>query len=156
MIIPTGADVSFFTLEVKDLSVSGNYGNQNSISFTSITAPETSNAGVGISLCWNTISCVTTVDVGSTATISSSSEWTFLARLIENYDTPFTTSGPMLMSWLSGGFDVSANGVLSIAAYGESVVPIPPALYLFGSGVIGLVGMAKRRTQKLNSSTINK
>lgn len=144
MIIPTGADVSFFTLEVTGLSVSGNYGNPSSITLMSQNSPQSlSNAGISISLCGNPSSCVTTVDIGSTATIGSSQEWDFLARIIENYASPFTTSDSLLMSWSSGGFDVSTDGVLSIAAYGESVVPVPAAVWLFTSGLIGFIGIAR-------------
>ena len=35
--------------------------------------------------------------------------------------------------------------------YGISNVPIPPALWLFGSGLLGLVGIARRKNDKGNS-----
>ncbi len=40
----------------------------------------------------------------------------------------------------SGGLLLSADGNLSLTA-----VPVPPALWLFGSGLVGLVGFAARR-----------
>jgi hypothetical protein len=44
--------------------------------------------------------------------------------------------------------DVLTSGVSLLSASGMSyatVVPIPPALWLFGSGLLGLIGMAQRR-----------
>lgn len=43
----------------------------------------------------------------------------------------------------NGGAFVMDN--LTIGAIGASVIPIPSALYLFGSGMLGLVGIARRR-----------
>lgn len=53
-------------------------------------------------------------------------------------------------SWtdMGGGFyDITfANGmVLSVDAV-PHVVPVPPAVWLFGSGLLGLVGIARRKT----------
>lgn len=38
-----------------------------------------------------------------------------------------------------------ANTVFNHGTWSVSAVPIPPALYLFGSGLLGLVGMARRK-----------
>jgi hypothetical protein len=47
------------------------------------------------------------------------------------------------------------NGDLKCGVYdiqfGTSIIPIPPALYLFGSGLIGLLGMARRKNGLINS-----
>ena len=54
----------------------------------------------------------------------------------------FSTSGGNSGSWYSGnqyGFDyASINGAVS-------VVPVPAAVWLFGSGLIGLIGVARRK-----------
>jgi hypothetical protein len=42
------------------------------------------------------------------------------------------------------GLTLSSNGTLSSAS-ATSTVPLPPALYLFGSALAGLVGVARRR-----------
>jgi len=42
----------------------------------------------------------------------------------------------------SPALDLGANGYYAV---GSQVVPIPPALWLFGSGLLGLVGMARRK-----------
>jgi hypothetical protein len=73
--------------------------------------------------------------------------WDLLHHMVQGHALPEITQGPVTMGWPSGGFDVSASGILSIEAYGETVVPVPPAFWLFGSGLIGLVGVAKRRVQ---------
>lgn len=50
---------------------------------------------------------------------------------------------------LGGVFSGEWDFIIDTLAIGEpienSVVPVPPALYLFGSGILGLVGIAKRR-----------
>jgi len=42
------------------------------------------------------------------------------------------------------GFDTT-NGVTSAQFAGSTVVPVPAALWLFGSGLLGLVGIARRK-----------
>ena len=39
------------------------------------------------------------------------------------------------------------NGLSHVRAlaYGATIVPLPPALWLFGSGLLGLIGMARRK-----------
>lgn len=53
-----------------------------------------------------------------------------------------------LMLNIAGGFDL--GGVSSVKAFtatadGFAVVPVPAAVWLFGSGLIGLVGLARRK-----------
>ena len=48
----------------------------------------------------------------------------------------------------SMGFDFSLDGTataISTDVINTSVVPVPAAVWLFGSGLIGLVGVARRR-----------
>jgi len=55
----------------------------------------------------------------------------------------FSTSGGNSGSWYSGnqyGFDyASINGTVS-------VIPVPTAVWLFGSGLLSLIGLARRKT----------
>lgn len=44
-----------------------------------------------------------------------------------------------------GVWNLSSNGELSFSA-GVSAVPVPAAVWLFGSGLLGLVGIARRRS----------
>jgi hypothetical protein len=46
---------------------------------------------------------------------------------------------------LSTGLELSANGTLETAGGGGTTVPIPAALWLFGSGLLGLAGVGRRR-----------
>jgi probable HAF family extracellular repeat protein len=57
--------------------------------------------------------------------------------------------------FLWSAYDINNNG--DIAGYGKTadgqshaflakVVPLPPALWLFGSGLLGLIGMARKKT----------
>jgi len=46
-----------------------------------------------------------------------------------------------------------ANGYgWAVRAGDVSAVPIPPALWLFGSGLLGLIGMAKRENTRTESA----
>ena len=46
-----------------------------------------------------------------------------------------------------GEFTLSSAGLLSYTA-GTAVIPVPAAVWLFGSGLLGLVGVARRRKQQ--------
>lgn len=61
---------------------------------------------------------------------------------ISNYvTTPSTGGQPRVPSFFS--IKVSSQG--PGAFIGESAVPVPAAVWLFGSGLLGLVGMARRK-----------
>ena len=64
--------------------------------------------------------------------------------------TEFVNSNAWSFNFNSGnqGNDHYINGFYSWAVHAGNVgaVPIPPALLLFGSGLLGLIGMAKRKT----------
>ena len=45
----------------------------------------------------------------------------------------------------SGSWEISGNQQLSHALLYAQVVPVPAAVWLFGSGLLGLVGVARRR-----------
>jgi hypothetical protein len=51
-------------------------------------------------------------------------------------------SGPQTGSWDTSGV-FGGNDLSNITAY--TVVPVPAAVWLFGSGLLGLVGVARRR-----------
>jgi hypothetical protein len=51
--------------------------------------------------------------------------------------------------WLDGDFNVERplqDIVLVPTSINVSAVPVPAAVWLFGSGVLGLVGVARRRS----------
>ena len=62
------------------------------------------------------------------------------------------------LDWLvsSGGNEITQVQLTGIVTYNSgygiddlmlmTVVPIPPALYLFGSGLLGLIGVARKKT----------
>ena len=61
----------------------------------------------------------------------------------------FSTSGGNSGSWFSGnqyGFDyASINGTVSAVPAPTAVIPVPAAAWLFGSGLLGLIGMATKK-----------
>lgn len=46
------------------------------------------------------------------------------------------------------GFDYDASGELNFLTTEIKVIPVPPALMLFGSGMLGLISFARRRQNK--------
>jgi hypothetical protein len=80
------------------------------------------------------------------------------------YYTATVTDGPFLGSRYRLGLDTGAvsatpsglltalaelppedPGLITTGIIGESVVPIPPTVWLFGSGLLGLIGISKRK-----------
>jgi hypothetical protein len=49
-----------------------------------------------------------------------------------------------LTSYILGKVTLGTNGTLTFAA-NASAVPLPAAVWLFGSGLMGLVGVSRRR-----------
>ena len=54
------------------------------------------------------------------------------------FDTPGRAYAPVIP-------DVVPDYTFPGSNFGQMVIPIPPALWLFGSGLLGLVGMARRK-----------
>ena len=48
-------------------------------------------------------------------------------------------------SYLLGTATLSTSGVLTLTGNGTSTVPVPAAVWLFGSGLMGMVGVSRRR-----------
>ena len=70
----------------------------------------------------------------------------FLA-LQEGITTASLTLNPFQGDWVSGDFISPITGVIYEGAdVTVGAVPVPAAVWLFGSGLIGLVGIARRRS----------
>jgi hypothetical protein len=50
-----------------------------------------------------------------------------------------------VQSYIVGGASLSSSGQLVLTANSTTAVPVPPAVWLFGSGLLGLVGVSRRR-----------
>jgi hypothetical protein len=50
-----------------------------------------------------------------------------------------------VQSYIVGGASLSSSGQLVLTANSTTAVPLPPAVWLFGSGLLGLVGVSRRR-----------
>ncbi len=67
-----------------------------------------------------------------------------LAFYTETTSTPNKAIGFSAVTQLQGQWDL-ANGQLSYTVAGASPVPLPAAVWLLGSGLMGLVGIGRRR-----------
>jgi len=56
-----------------------------------------------------------------------------------------STSGTIIFELTDGAF-AQMNASLSSSGYAASVIPVPAAVWLFGSGLIGLIGVARSKT----------
>ena len=55
-------------------------------------------------------------------------------------------SGVIQFELIAGGINsMSITGLINSNGTAESVVPVPAAVWLFGSGLLGLVGVARRK-----------
>ena len=60
------------------------------------------------------------------------------------YGVTGTTTGPVALSLL-GTATLTANGVAFGAASSGTPVPLPAAIWLLGSGLLGLAGVGRRK-----------
>lgn len=139
--------------------VQENPGNGNNYFWWSASQPDTA---------YNPGSVVVTLDLGDiylvdrilwidtrgfgAATLSTSIDGTNfspLSLLSGSSPTSGVTSFPSANAQyirLDAGCSVNMNGCrIGEVAFSVSAVPIPPAIWLFGSGLIGLIGMARRK-----------
>ena len=75
----------------------------------------------------------TTGYFGFTFDINGNSHWGWLYA--------DRTTGLTIERW---GWESDANTQIN-AGYGTTVIPVPAAVWLFGSGLLGLVGVARRK-----------
>lgn len=150
LIVDEGATIDYFTVEVTEM-VSG-FGRPQSISFDSYIPGNARS----LSFCFNTSTCVADTIVGDVGAIYSGSTvlwaWDFMNRLIAG-NSPQITSGNSTVAYSSGGGTASIQGQVLVQVYGEAtVVPLPPAVYLFGAGLTVLASAASKRKSAASSS----
>ena len=145
LVVPTGATIDYFTVEITELV--SDFGTPSSIAIEGGITPSVAR----IAFCSNPISCVAGVNVGDGATINisspqSGSPWEFMNRLVQG-NSPQINSGNTGVVYNSGGVSASIAGEVLVNVYGEAaVIPIPASVWLFGSGLLGLIGMARRKS----------
>jgi hypothetical protein len=60
--------------------------------------------------------------------------------------TDNNSTSTQVQSYVLGSLELYANGTLAtLSSGGGSSVPIPAAVWLFGSGLLGLAGIGRRR-----------
>jgi hypothetical protein len=72
-----------------------------------------------------------------------------LATVDGNGDTmgiPMAALGPF--AGFNAGFNATMGAIADISDIPASVVPVPAAVWLFGSGLLGMVGVARRKSNK--------
>ena len=81
---------------------------------------------------------------GNVLTISdSNSEILSIARIADGFDSNFNASDFQAGCITPGTANIAGSGDCSVSSV--STVPVPAAVWLFGSGIIGLVGLARRK-----------
>lgn len=89
---------------------------------------------------WNTTSTCTVVNAGDCMGVSPSGTFPLIANSIGGtpmIDGPFTG--------YNANFDITNIHIDAVTDTGTPEVPVPAAVWLFGSGLMGLVGVARRR-----------
>lgn len=70
---------------------------------------------------------------------------TAIGSPIALYGLTGNTGTGTVESYILGSAALSANGTLTLTGNGTTPVPLPAAVWLFGSGLMGLVGVSRRR-----------
>lgn len=140
LVIPSATTVDYFTVEVTDLK--SNVSAFNVISFKSYMYQNE----LTLSFCPNPLSCVAPLSLGTTTTIAGDTQvrgaWDFLNRLVQGPSG--TVAGTVEAFTGSGNF----SGTVVVNAYGDvatAPVPVPAAVWLLGSGLLGLIDVARRK-----------
>lgn len=75
--------------------------------------------------------------------IDSALHWGWVQ--LSTTDYILTVDLPSSLQVSAWGWETNPNTLLSIDAVNPAVVPIPPAIWLLGSSLVGLIGFARRR-----------
>jgi len=142
-LLPENSVFEYFTVELSSFDINPeSVGLPQSLSLTLWN----SDLSIGSGLYWN---LNTGIYIGKEFTVSSS-ENSGVYEMMLGYipDSGATTPAHIRtgMAWGFGGISANATAEFTVTAHGSiTTVPIPPAVWLFGSGLIGLIGLAKRK-----------
>ena len=146
LLIGESESVDFYTLKITDYSASI-VDKPISYIFDDLVPRNVAN----IYFCGMS-ACSTDSALNSTGTVYRDSlrtwGWEFLSRLTAETQAAMH-NGYMSASYSSGGLSANAAGTITVSAYKEiepilpppSPIPLPAAIWLFGSGLIGLLGL---------------
>jgi len=142
---PTDGDVNFlfgslsgYELYMFDDDDAGNYGGSG---VDSLPIPVPSIVGIaGPSFVGDYIA---TSEVGATLTLTDTDQ--FVLALFDGTTWYENTATYVGANSYTVEFDTESGSVLTIDVEVIPEVPVPAAAWLFGSGLIGLVGIARRR-----------
>ena len=76
-----------------------------------------------------------------------SNDWSSLGTTAQQlFGVTGNGSTGKLQSYILGSATLNSNGTLTLTTPGAVVTPLPAAVWLFGSGLLGLFGVSRRRT----------
>ena len=149
----TGTNINIGVLEAVGTSADGVYSTNAFLDFdtggNTITVTGTV-AGLGINsdivLLSGSFSGWTYGSTGLSASFSGSGVDTKHNDLLTALGVPLNTQFEYFGFTLGYDFDLDGNATaISTSVLNTSVVPVPAAAWLFGSGLLGLVGIARRK-----------
>lgn len=142
LVIPNNATFDYFTVELSDFTTTpATLGLPQSLSleFRYFNPFSTGN------ISWN---LNTGIFIGKTLTVSSSENSAAFDKM-QGFIAGSGIEVPQIystMAWGFGGVDGSATASFLVTAHGDiSPVPLPASVWLFGSGLLGIFSLQKRK-----------
>ena len=145
LIIDNGSFIEYFTLEITSVINDNIIESPSALELSAFTLNDIVNHGGasgGLSFCSN---CRLTFTVGTlqvASNLTGAGEWNLLNMLLADFPISIPIKNTQINYPGGGPTNITASGSILVKAYGISAVPIPPAIILMVSGLLGLLGIS--------------